>query len=454
MAALMALVLILAACGDGDGDAGGTTTTAAGGGDGDGGVDMSEADFTVFGAPRAAEGDALQGFLDVYNEQKGSDINYEGSDDFENQLRIRVDGGNPPAVSFTPQPASICDFAEDGHLASLEEMGFDIAEMEENHGKFWMDLGLCEDGQHYGIPWFPNYKSIVWYNSEVFEQGGYEIPESYEDMVALSEQMVADGVTPWCFAFESGTATGWPGTDWLEDIVVREQGGEFYGQWFRHEVPFNSPEIVQAFDTFGEIFFGEGFVLGGPDGVAAINFQDAVVPLYEGSCAMHKQGSFFANFFENAGPDEEVSEVIQFFPFPEIDGQGGAMGGGDTLIVFDPQPEVVQAVKDWITPEWGCVLASPSGGTASEHGGHGVAGVERLPGHKDIPVECYESEAAKTLAAVVRDALANNTFVFDASDLMPPEVGQGSFWQGMVDWSRGKPTQEVVDDIEASWPTS
>ena len=124
--------------------------------------------------------------------------------EFEQQLRIQVDGGDPPPVAFTPQPASICTFADEGALVSLEDMGFDIAEMEANHSKFWMDLGLCEDGNHYGVPWFPNFKSVVFYHMPTFEENGYEVPETYEDLVAFSEQMVADGQTPWCFGFECG----------------------------------------------------------------------------------------------------------------------------------------------------------------------------------------------------------------------------------------------------------
>jgi alpha-glucoside transport system substrate-binding protein len=451
---LGALALIVAACGGGDGaattaDGGGTGTTAGGG------TEVG-AEFTLFGAPTGVEGEALQGFIDVYNEATGSNITYTGVSEFEQQLRIQVDGGDPPAVAFTPQPASICAFADEGHLVSLEDMGFDIAAMEANHSKYWMDLGLCEDGNHYGIPWFPNFKSVVFYHMPTFEEGGYEIPATYEDMVALSAQMVADGQTPWCFGFGSGDATGWPGTDWIEDILVREQGSEVYAQWYNHEIPFNDPAVAQAFDTFGEIFFGEGFVLGGPENVAGIIFEDSPGPLFSdpAGCAMLKQGSFIANFFTTAADYEEGEESeIGVFAFPTIGGQAGAMGGGDTLIVFDGAPENVAAIQDWISPEWQCTLASASGGGIAPNGGHGVTGVERLPGHKDVDPNCYETDASKTFAEAITTALAENTFVFDASDLMPPEVGQETFWTGMIDWTQGTPTQDVVDAIEASWPS-
>ncbi len=447
------LGMLLAACGDdGAGDDG--TTTTAGGDDVE--CDSAGADFNTFGAPTGVEGQALQGFIDVYNDVCDSNITFRGSDGFEQELRIAVDGGDPPAVAVTPQPASICDFADDGHLVSLEDMGFDIAAMEENHSAYWVGLGECADGNHYGVPWFPNFKSIVFYHIPTFEEGGYDIPETYDDMVALSAQMVADGQTPWCFGLESGEATGWPGTDWIEDIFVRLHGADAYQQWYEHEIPFNDPMVAEAFDTFGEIMFGEGFVLGGAENVAGVNFNDSPGPLFEDppGCAMLKQGSFIANVFVDQPAYEDGDEEnIGVFSFPTLDGNTGAMGGGDTIMVFDDSPEVIAAVADWISPEWQCTLASASGGGIAPYGGHGVAGVERLPGHKDVDPNCYETDASITFAETITDALEANTFVFDASDLMPPEVGQRTFWDGIVDWTRGDDTQSVLDTIEDSWPS-
>jgi alpha-glucoside transport system substrate-binding protein len=213
--------------------------------------------------------------------------------------------------------------------------------------------------------------------------------------------------------------------------------------------------VVEAFDTFGDILFGEEFVLGGAESVAGVNFNDSPGPLFSdpAGCAMLKQGSFIANVFADQ-PDYEAGEEseIGVFAFPTIGGNTGAMGGGDTLIVFDDSPEVAAVVADWITPDWQCTLASSSGGGVAPYGGHGVDGVERLPGHKDVDPTCYETDASIAFAEAITAALAANTFVFDASDLMPPEVGQRTFWDGIVDWTRGTATQEVVDTVEASWP--
>ncbi|MEE8375821.1 MAG: ABC transporter substrate-binding protein [Acidimicrobiia bacterium] len=446
--ALMAVMaMVLAACGDDDGadttEGAAATTEAAGDSYTD--VDVAGTEVSVWGAPTGVEGDAVQAAFDIYGEAEGATVVWVGSDSFEQDLRIAVDGGAPPDIGITPQPGSICVFADSGDLVSLEDMGFDIAALEAAHGAYFISLGQCDDGQHYAIPTNANYKSIVWYNKPLFEAGGYEIPETWDALVALSQQVLDDGTTPWCIGLGSDAATGWPGTDWIEDIMVRTAGADVYSQWVNHEIPFNDPAVVNAFDVMAEIFFAEGFVLGGVDTTAAIDFRDAVVPMFNDppSCMFHRQASFISSFFpEGAEPGVDAD----FFNFPIIDAAvgSGAMGGGELAMVFNDRPEVRAFLEAYAGTALQCVQASPKG--------HGVAGVERISANAGTSSDCYESDTVKKQAGAVAAALATNGFVFDASDLMPPEVGQGSFWIGMVDWTRGTSTQDVVDAVETSWP--
>lgn len=463
-ALLFAFALVLAACG-GDDEGGGDTTAAGDGGTettggadgttGGGDAEQVGASFSLFAAPTGAEGDAMQGFIDVYNEATGSSITFASSASFENELRISVDGGNPPDVAAPPQPGLICSFADQGHLVSLEDMGFDIAAMEENQSKFWMDLGVCADGNHYGIPWFPNYKSVIFYHEPTFEENGYEIPESYDELVALSQQIVDNGQTPWCFGYGAADATGWAGTDWIEDIFLRLHGPEAYSQWFKHEIPFDDPMVLEAFELYSQILHGEGFVLGGAQNVPSVTVEESPGPMFQDppGCLMLKQGSFATNFFPELPDYEEgEEEEIGVFNFPDIDGNGGAMGGGDTLIVFNDSPETIRALQDWISPDWQCTLASASGGGVSPYGGHGVAGVERLPSNANTDPNCLESESGRTFAEAVTTAIGEGTFVFDASDLMPPQVGTELFWQAIVNHASGASAEEVTAAVEAGWP--
>ena len=415
-------------------------------------ADLSGTEVAVFGAPTGDEAVAFTNTFNKWNETTGAEATYEGSDDMEAQLRIRVEGNNAPDIALLPQPGSICGFADDGKLVSLEDMGFDIAALEAAHGAFFISLGECSDGQHYAIPTNTNMKSIVWYNKPAFEAGGYAVPSTWDELVALSQQVADDGITPWCIGFGSDAATGWPGTDWLEDIMIRTVGADGYLAWVKGELPFSSPEVQAAFDTFGEIMFTDGYVLGGPDQVAAIDFRDAVTPMFGDppNCMFHRQANFITNFFPEgmaAGTDAD------FFPFPAIDPAytDSVMGAGEMAVVFEGRPEVAQLLADFSGPTWQCVHASVVGDP--ELGGNDVPGVERISANANTPIECYETDTIKTLATAIAAALGSNGFAFDASDLMPPEVGTGSFWTGMVDWSRGSSAADVGATIDASWPS-
>lgn len=445
-ALLAAFALILAACSGGEGDD--TTApaeTEAEAGDSYTDVDVAGTTVSVWGAPTGDEGASMSATFDIYGAAEGATVTYLGSDSFEQDLRIAVDGGSPPDIAFTPQPGSVCVFADAGDLVSLEDLGFDIAALEAAHGAYFMGLGECEDGKHYSIPTNANYKSIIWYNKPAFEAGGYTIPETWDDLVALSQQVLDDGITPWCVGLGSEAATGWPGTDWIEDIMVRTAGADVYNQWVNHEIPFNDPAVKTAFDTLAEIWSVDGFVLGGLDGISAIDFRDAPDPMFNEppSCMFHRQASFIANFF----PDGVVSGVdADFFNFPSIDPSlpAAAMGGGELAMVFANRPEVKAFLAAYTGADLQCVQAAPKG--------HGVAGIERISANATTSLDCYESDTVKKQAGAVAAALAGNGFVFDASDLMPPEIGQGAFWTGMVDWTRGTSTADVLDKVESSWP--
>jgi alpha-glucoside transport system substrate-binding protein len=306
-AALTAAALVLTACG---GDDNGTTdeptdTDTEQPGDTDTDTDNGEAadlsgtEVSIFGAPTSIEGDAINAVIqEFFNEPTGSNAFYEGSDSFESQVQIRIDGGNPPDIAIYPQPGAVIDQAQQGNAIALEDMGFDIAELEERFGDYLLSLGEYE-GKHYGIPTNANLKSLVWYNIPVFEAEGYETPETFEDMIALSEQMVEDGYTPWAIGTGSDDATGWPATDWMEDIVLRSAGPDVYDGWVTNEVPFDDPAIEEAANRFDEILSGDGFVVGGKSSIPDIDFRDAPDAIIgdEPAALMHRQASFIVNFF-------------------------------------------------------------------------------------------------------------------------------------------------------------
>lgn len=388
----------------------------------------------VFGAFRDQEALRFEEAMVPFEQRTGIDVVYQPSSEYETQIIVQVEAGNPPDVTAMPQPGLMRNFAERGALIALPASVVD--RIEANYTPAWKELGSYE-GRVYGVFHRVNAKSFVWYNKQEFEAAGYEIPETWDEMIDLMDQMVRDGRTPWSIGIESGAATGWAATDWMEDIMLRTAGPEVYDQWVNHEIPFNDPAVREAADYMLEIWGNEDYVLGGPQAIATTNFGDAVQPLYTDppQAMLHRQGNFIIGFMQDEVQDN-VEEFVGVFALPEINPRWGTpvLGGGDQFGMFVENDDVV-AFLEYLTT-WESAESWANAGGA-------------LFPHQDQDFNDYGSAIEADLARILVNA---EVFRFDASDLMPAEVGAGTFWTGMTDAVTGVPIAEVLDMIEESWP--
>ncbi len=430
------LALVAAACSSDDG--GGDETGATGGGAT--GVLEDTGTVNVLNAMEPEEASAVQEIVDA-NVDADYTIEIEASADFEEQLPIRAEGGTLD-VALVPQPGSVRGMAEDGTIVSLEDMGFNIDDLAALFGDYFLSLGEV-DGEHYGLPTNINLKSMIWYPKAAFDAAGYAVPETWDDLTALAAQIQADGGTPWCVGFESGGATGWPATDWMEDIMLRTAGVDTYDQWVNHEIPFNDPAVAHAAEVFGDVMFTDGNVLGGAADTPSIAFGDAPLPMFEDppGCWLHRQASFINAFFPEG---TEAGVDYDWFPFPPIDQEGTLFAGEFAVIGTNAnRPEV----KDFLDQFMGETVQCAMGGTTAS---------SRISPNVNVGPDCYANSILADASVVLTDALSAGTGRFDASDMMPAAVGSGSFWTGMVTYMQDGPDslQSVLDEIEASWPTS
>ncbi|SDU36343.1 ABC transporter substrate-binding protein [Jiangella alkaliphila] len=434
--------LVLAACG---GDDDGDDDTAGGGDTGGGGdcafaedfTDLDGTSVTVYSTIVAPEDAPLEASFDAFEECTGMTVVYEGSDEFEAQLPVRIQGGSPPDLAIIPQPGLLATLVRD--FDAVIEVPEDArANVEASFDPAWVDYGTV-DGTYYGTPFGANVKSFVWYSPSAFADAGYEIPTTWDDLIALSDQIVADGGMPWCAGFGSGDATGWPGTDWVEEVMLRTAGIDVYRQWYNHEIPFNDPQVVEAFDTVAEILKNDQYVNGGLGDVTSIattRFEDGGLPILDGNCWMHRQASFYqANWGEGVEVGED-GDVYAFY-LPGINPEHGnpVLGGGEFVAAFTERPEV-QAFQRYLTTDHFHAERASKGNFVSAN--------------RTVPVDAYDSPVNQLSAEIIADPEA--VFGFDASDLMPAEVGTVAFWTGMVNWITGAETQETVDAIEDAWP--
>ncbi len=444
------LALVLAACG-GDGDGGGG---GGGGGGEDGGATAEAIDCSVYEEFGDLEGTSVsvytsivepeaeqqQASYEAFEECTGVTVEYEGSREFEAQLLVRLQAGNAPDIAYLPQPGLLNTIVRDYPDAIVPAPEQTVANVDEFFNESWKEYGTV-DGTFYAAPLGANVKSFVWYSPAMFEDAGYEVPETWSDMMDLTAQIAESGAIPWCAGVESGDATGWPATDWIEDVVLRTAGPEVYDQWISHEIPFNDPQIVEAFEAAGEILKNPEYVnggLGGVDSIATTPWTDAGYPILDGSCWLHRA----ANFYQTQWPEgTEVApdgDVYAFYlPTDQTDVRP-VLGGGEFVAAFNDRPEV-QAFQTYLaSPDWANqkAVATPTGGWVSANTG--------------LDPENLATEFDRLSYEILADP--NAVIRFDGSDLMPGEVGAGTFWTGMVNWFTGADTQEVVDQIESSWP--
>ncbi len=451
------LGLVAAACGDDDDDNGSSDTAATtaaaddgaddgdgdGGGDAGGDQDFGGAEVTITGPERTdEEAGAIQDVMDAFGEQVNLNITYSGDADWEANINTQVEAGNPPNISFFPQPGKLADFARDGFVVALP------SDVDATIDEFWAEdfqVYGNVDGTQYGVPAKTDLKSLVWYVPSQFEADGYAVPETFDDFVALVEEMAAaDGPRPLCVGIESGQATGWPATDWTEDIVLRQAGGEVYDGWVDNSVAFDDPQIVEAISTVNDLW-AEDNVFASAGSIAATSFQDNAQPLLDGDCYMHRQASFFASFFPEGTPFADGSEgSVDVFYFPDINGDRPVLTAGTIAAAFDDSPETM-AVMDYIaTADYAQARQEAQ---AARLGGSLSGFLSAAQGQNP---DVYQPLEQGFLEIVQTSDLSR----FDASDLMPADVGAGTFWSEMTSMVNGDVTpEEAAANIQASWPS-
>lgn len=448
-AALVSAGLVLAGCGgddDGGGSAGGTWP-------GEGKAecegleqlaefgDLTGKEITVYTSIVAPEDQPHIDSWKLFTTCTGAKPKYEGSKEFETQLQVRVQAGNPPDIAYIPQPGLLQTLARAGKVVEAPEPVSD--NVDEWFGEDWKSYGSV-DGKLYAAPLGANVKSFVWYSPKMFAENGWEVPQTWDELMSLTNTIADSGTKPWCAGIESGEATGWPATDWLEDVLLRSAGPDAYDKWVSHEIAFNDDAVVEGLDRVGEILKNDDYVNGGIGDVKSIattKFQDGGLPILEGKCAMHRQASFYAANWRKGTDVSENGDAFAFY-LPAMNEEFGnpVLGGGEFVAAFSDDPEVQAFQTYQSTDVWANEKAksSPAGGWVSANTGLDIANLAS-------PIDKLSGEVLQDPDAVFR---------FDASDMMPAEVGLGSFWKEMTNWITGESTQDALDNIEESWPSS
>ncbi|PWJ54676.1 alpha-glucoside transport system substrate-binding protein [Quadrisphaera granulorum] len=420
------VTVLTAGCLQQSGDNGGSS--ASGGAD-DGTV-------TIMYGFTDSSSDQFKAEIKKFTDAEGINVKFEPTPDFNTVISTRVSGNSAPDIAIFPQP---------GIMKSFKDQLTPLTDIVDKSNLDKMVPGIVQagqiDGQQYALPMSLNIKSIVFYPKGPFEQAGYTAPATLADLETLTNTIKASGTAPWCFGIESASATGWPATDWIENLLLIQSGPEVYNQWVSHEIPFNDPKVVAAADTMNKLLLTEGNVNGGRQSIASNNFATAANPMFNTppACYMYRQGNFVAR--DGGFPDTVLSNLdstVGVFPMP---GQTAAdkpvLGGGDLASVFNNTENVKKVMNYMASADFGKDWAKANG---------------FISPRTDFDKSNYPNELTKQMAGFAYDS---TSFVFDGSDQMPGEVGSGSFWREMTAWISGSEDEKTaLDNIQASWPAS
>ncbi|MFE6736157.1 ABC transporter substrate-binding protein [Microbacterium sp. NPDC057650] len=429
LALVGAAALVLSGCAEAGPSDGGST-------DGSGKV------VKIAGGITASEADSLNKSFDKFTKDTGIKVEYTGDKGFEGNIVTKVNGGSAPDVAIVPQPGLLQSLIGTGEV----QKGTDAVakNVDEYWGKDWKSYG-SSDGTFYAAPMLANVKGYVWYQPAKFKEWGVEVPKTWDELLTLTKSIQEKtGTAPWCAGFESGDASGWPGTDWIEDMVLRTAGPETYDDWVANKVPFTDAKIKTAFDETGKILLDPKYVNAGFGDVKSINstaFGDVAAKVADGTCALTHQASFLtANFLTVKTKDGKAPVVapdgdVYAFVLPGMtEGEQAIEGGGEFVTRFSDDAATQKVVEYMSTPEW-----------ANERVKLGGA----ISANKGADPSLASSEFLTDAMKLLQDP--KTTFRFDGSDMMPATVGSGSFWKGMVNWIDGRPTDQVLKDIQAGY---
>ena len=374
-----------------------------------------------------AEQEAFLAMVRPFEQESGVTVVYNGTRDLNGYLWQSIAQGDPPDVAGLPGPGQMAEFARHGSLKDLASV-IDVSGYKADTVPAFIDLGTV-DNKLVGVFIKATLKGLIWFNPHDWTVG---TPDNWVELVAQANVARRSDSKTWCMGLGSDATSGWPATDWIEDIVLRQSGPDVYDDWVAGRLPWTAPEIKKAFELFGSVVADTD---GGPASIIATDFGDAGNGLFTDppGCLLHHQATFMTSFFQTRAGARDGE--YDFFPFPTIDGRfaNNVTGAGDLFGMFRDTPQSRALMSYLMTPDAQSIWVARGGALSV-----------------NVHVNDYPDEISSRAAAT----LANATrFRYDASDLMLEQVNE-AFLQGVIDYVRDPASLDAIlqhiDDVQRS----
>jgi len=355
-----------------------------------------------------AEEQDFRKVLQAFTGKTGIEFDYQGTRALDQVLASDVQHGTPPDVAVLPNPGSLAGYVHQGKIKPLGDV------LGEQSTGSWQTLEKVGTTQQYAVAVKADLKSAIWYATANLPGPK---PATWAELLALSGKLTADGRTPWCLGLGAPPTSGWPGTDWIEDILLHTAGPDFYRRWAAGRVAWTAPEIRKAWADWGELVTPGGAVRGGAPAALLTDFGDAGRPLFTTppGCLLEHQASFIMGNYRRA--DNTVPEPAKDFDFFRFPGPEVSEVSADLAGMFHDTPQARELMRFLASDEAQRIWPGI-------HRGRVFSVDTTVTGVYDDPVS---RRVAEILTA------SRQPLCFDASDLMPATM-TGAFYRAVLEY--------------------
>ncbi|WP_433547401.1 ABC transporter substrate-binding protein [Streptomyces sp. CA-294286] len=349
-----------------------------------------------------AEAENFKKVLKEFENRTGAKVTYVPTQDaMLTYLGSKISGGTPPDVALLQQPGALKQAVAKKWLKPLDSAT--QAQLDKNYTKGWKDIAAV-DGTQYGVYYKAANKSLIWYNTKVFENAGATEPKTWPEFLKTAETISQSGVTP----VSVGGSDGWTLTDWFENVYLSQAGPEKYDQLAQHRIKWTDPSVKEALTTLGQLFGKENYLVGGAKGAVGTPFPKSVEQVFTGGetpkGAMVFEGDFVA---VNIGQTKaELGTDAKVFPFPAVGAESPVVTGGDVAVALK-DTKAAKALMTFLASTDAAQISAGAGGFLSPN--------------KSVDPSAYPNDTLRDIAKSLIDA--GDDFRFDMSDQAPQSFG-------------------------------
>lgn len=351
----------------------------------------------------------------AFKAKTGVTVNVESTRDLPTVLNTRVRANNPPDVTGSPGTSQFHTLATDGKIVALDKF-LNMSQIHQEYAQTWIDYASF-NGHLYAVLPKANSKGTIWYNPKQAQAVGATIPQTWNDLIALSDKIASAGLYPWAMGVSSGAASGWPASDWIDQIYLSQNGPDMVDMWVNHKIKWTDPTVKQAFQYFGQIVNGKHYINGAPTSILATGFQDASYLPYDTppKAYLYYLGDFTVGFITAQFPSLQAGTDYNFFPFPTINPTyAGAVTGGADLLFAMVDNDATRAYMQFLSTAEAQTIWVKQGGASS---------VNKL-----VDLSVYPNDVQRNAAK----QLSTATYFRASPDDQMPTAMETAFWQGAV----------------------